>query len=251
MPIDATNGLLGAWCRRRSTPAGCCCRSRASRVGVGLLLEADDLARDRRTGRCPSASRRRRRHGLRGDGDVGVALDVRLDQLAEVHPVEVIAGEDQVVVGVEALEVARGLAHGVGGALEPVRAVGRLLGGEDFDEALREHVEPVGLRDVAVERRRVELRQHEDPLEVGVQAVADRDVDQPVLAAERHRRLRAHVGQREEARAAAAAENQGQDVVHVVNILSRFSSWPRLTCVTTHVHREPWPSARSAWFDVM
>ena len=108
----------------------------------------------------------------------------------------------------------RRLAHGVGGALEPVGALGRLLGGEHLDEAVREQVEPVGLRDVPVERRGVELRQHEDPLEAGVQAVADRDVDQPVLAAERHGRLRSHVGEREEPRAAAAAEDQRQHVVH-------------------------------------
>ena len=136
------------------------------------------------------------------------------DQLAEVHAVEMIAGEDQEVVGVVAGEVARRLAHGVGGALEPVRALGRLFGGEHLDEAVREEIEPVGLRDVAVERGRVELRQHEDPLQPGVQAVADRDVDQPVLAAERHGRLRAHVGQRVEPGAAAAAQDQRQDVVH-------------------------------------
>ena len=151
---------------------------------------------------------------LRGDRDVGAALDVRLDQIAEVHPVEVIAGEDQVVVGVVAGEVPRRLPHGVGRALEPVGALGRLLGREHLDEAVREHVQAVGLRDVAVERRRVELRQHEDALQAGVQAVADRDVDQPVLAADRHRRLRSHVGQREEARAAAAAEDQREDIVH-------------------------------------
>ena len=95
-----------------------------------------------------------------------LALDVRVDQLAEVHAIEMIAREDQVVVGVVAVEVARGLAHGVGRALEPVRALGRLLGGEHLDEAVREEVEPVGLRDVPVERRRVELRQDEDPLQI-------------------------------------------------------------------------------------
>ena len=51
-------------------------------------------------------------------------------------------------------------------------------------------------------------------LQAGVQAVADRDVDQPVFAADRHRRLRAHVGEREQPGAAAAAQNQGQHVVH-------------------------------------
>ena len=118
------------------------------------------------------------------------------------------------MVGVVAGEVPRRLSHRVGRALEPVRAVGRLLGGEHLDEAVREHVQAVGLRDVAVERRGVELRQHEDPLEAGVQAVADRDVDEPVLAAERHRRLRAHVGERKEPRAASAAQDQGQHVIH-------------------------------------
>ena len=188
-------------------------------LGVRLLLEADDLPGSSNR-KIPISVASSADDRLRRDRDVGAALDVRLDHLAEVHPVEVIAGEDQVVVGVVVLEVARGLAHRVGRALEPVGAVGRLLGGEDFDEAVREDVEPVGLRDVPVERRRVELRQHEDALEAGVQAVADRDVDQPVLAADRDRRLGAHVRERKEARAAAAAEDQRQHVVHDAFILS-------------------------------
>ena len=52
----------------------------------------------------------------------------------------------------------------------------------------------------------------------GVQAVADRDVDQPVLAADRHRRLRAHVREREEAASASAAQNQGKHVVHAEDV---------------------------------
>ena len=74
---------------------------------------------------------------------------------------------------------------------------------------------PVGLRDVPVERRGIELRQHEDAADVRVQAVADRDVDQPVLAADRHRRLGAGVGERKQAAALPAAEDDGQDVSHV------------------------------------
>ena len=72
-------------------------------------------------------------------------LPVRVDQLAVVHAVEVIAGEDQVVVGVDAGEVPGRLADGVGRALVPVRVVRRLLGREDLDEAAREAVEPVGV----------------------------------------------------------------------------------------------------------
>ena len=154
------------------------------------------------------------RHRLRGDRDVRVALDVRVDQLGEVHAVDVVAGEDQVVLGVDVAEVPRGLAHGVGRALKPLFAFRRLLGREHLDEAAGKHIHAVRLRDVPVERRRVELRQHVDPLEAGVQAVAERDVDQPVLAADRHRGLRSQVGERKQPRAAAAAEDDRQDVVH-------------------------------------
>ena len=61
-------------------------------------------------------------------------IDVRVDHLRVVHAVEMVAGENQVVVGVVAHEVARRLPHGIGRALKPVRVVGRLLGGQDLDE---------------------------------------------------------------------------------------------------------------------
>ena len=151
------------------------------------------------------------RDRLRGDRDVGVAIDVRVDELGVVHAIELIAGEDQVVVGLVPGKVPRGLPDRVGRALEPVRVVGRLFGGENLDEALVEDVHPVGLSDVPVERRRVELRQHEDPPDVGVQAVADRDVDQPVLAANRHGGFRALLRERKQPLALASAENDRQN----------------------------------------
>ena len=107
----------------------------AEALEVGLLFEPGD---------APGAVEQedphlRRRLGiarLRGDRHLGILLDVIGDQLAEVHPVQVIAGEDEDVVGRHRVEVPPGLAHGVGGALEPGRAVGGLLGGEDVDEPL-------------------------------------------------------------------------------------------------------------------
>jgi len=127
------------------------------------------------------------------DGDFGAALLVGADHVGEVHAVQVIAGKDQVVVGLEPCEVPQPAAHRIGRALEPVRVVGCLLGREDLDESLREEVEPVGLRDVPVEGSRVELRQHEDAAQFDVEAVADGHIDQPVLAADGHGRLRALV----------------------------------------------------------
>ena len=107
------------------------------------------------------------------------------------------------------------LADGVGGALIPVRVVGCLFGRENVDEALAERVHPKGLRNMTIERRGIELRQHENAADVGVQAVADRDVDEAVAAADRHGRLRAMQRQRKEARALPAAQNDREDfVVH-------------------------------------
>ena len=54
---------------------------------------------------------------------------------AEVHPVELIAGEDEHVVVLGLIDVAQVLPHGVGGALVPVLGVERLLRGQNLDEA--------------------------------------------------------------------------------------------------------------------
>ena len=74
-----------------------------------------------------------------------------------------IPGEDEVGVGVVAHEMAERLADGIGRPLIPVGIIARLFGGENLDEPVAEEIHPVGLGGVAVERRRIELRQHEDP----------------------------------------------------------------------------------------
>ena len=122
--VDAHRGderLLGGDPAPTATRAARCCRSRRA-APRRASPRTRRSGRRRRTGRCPSAVASSGRHRLRGDGDVGASFDVRLDQIVEVHPVEVIAGEDQVVVGVVPREVPRRLPHGVGGALEPVRS---------------------------------------------------------------------------------------------------------------------------------
>src|SRR6185369_414574 len=108
------------------------------------------------------------------------------DEIGVVHPIEMVAGEDEIVVGRMLTEVTRRLTNGIRGALVPVRVVGRLLGGEDFDEAARKTVEPIGVGNVAIERRRIELRQDEDATDVGMQAPADRYIDEAVFAADRN-----------------------------------------------------------------
>ena len=109
-------------------------------------------------------------------------------------------------------EVARSLAHGVRRALEPMRVVRRLLGRQNLDETLGEEIHAIRLRNVPVEGRRIELRQDEDPADIGVQAVADRDVYEPVFSADGDCGLRALEGEREKTRAPATAEHDGQDL---------------------------------------
>ena len=90
-------------------------------------------------------------------------LDVLGDDVAEIHAVKLVAAQDQEVIEIVVQKMNQVLAHGIGGALIP-RGVGkRLLGGEDLDEAAREMIELVGLRDVPVQRCRVELGQQINP----------------------------------------------------------------------------------------
>jgi len=126
-----------------------------------------------------------RRDGDGTDGDVRPGLLVVAQHRPVVHEVELVAGEDE-HVGVPVVQhVREPLPDGVGRALKPVQRAGRLLGGEHLHEPAREAVEPVRVGDVAVEARRVELCEHEDPLHPRVDAVREGDVDEPVLPGKR------------------------------------------------------------------
>src|SRR5690349_11520960 len=92
---------------------------------------------------------------LAGDRYVGARLLVRFEHLEEVHPVELIAREDQYVFNSRLREVFEIFADGIGSALVPVALViillHCLLGSEELDEPAAELVEAVSAPDVAVE----------------------------------------------------------------------------------------------------
>ena len=85
----------------------------------------------------------------------------------------------------------------------------------DLPKLEAEVVELEALRDVAVQRGGIELRQQVDPVEAGVQTVRDGDVHQPVLAGQRDRRLGTVARERKEPRALAAAHDDRERVVAV------------------------------------
>jgi hypothetical protein len=183
----------------------------AKPVRVRLFLERDDVP----TGIEAEDAHLRRGLGirrLRRNGDIRSLRFVRPDQLLVIHPIQMVAGEDEVMARRMPCEVTCRLTYGVGCSLEPVRIVGCLLGGEDFDKTLREVVEPVRHRDVTIERGGIELRQNVDAADVRVQAVAHGNVDQPVLPGDRNRGLGPRGGQWKQPRALAAAKNDRERI---------------------------------------
>ena len=117
-----------------------------------------------------------------------------LDDRLKVHLVQLVTRENQRVLEVVVLEVLEILADRICRPLIPTRAGEALLGRQQFDEAATEVIELVALRDVPVQRSRVELRQQVDATETAVDAVGNGDVDQTVLARQRHGRLGAIPG---------------------------------------------------------
>ncbi len=157
-----------------------------------------------------------------------------------VHPVELVARQDQHQVMTVRIDVHQVLPYGVGRALVPVDAVDALLGREDLHEPGREIVEPVAFLDVAMERAAVELRQQEDPAQTGVEAVADGDVDEAILAGQRHGGLGAIFRQREEAGAGPAAHDDRDDVVRAQAGVPRHEDTsPKRSIGTRGVRLEP------------
>ena len=151
--------------------------------------------------------------GDRGHGDIGGGVDMLGNDRAEVHPVELVAAQHDQVIKRMVQQMNQVLAHRVRGPLVPRGVRQRLLRGQDLHETVRELVELVRLRDMAVERCGVELREQVDPLQAGVDAVRYRDVHQTILARQRHRRLRPLLRQRKEPRARATAEDDRKHAV--------------------------------------
>ena len=139
------------------------------------------------------------------------------------HPVELITREDQHLIHIPGLEQLAVLAYGIGGALKPARAVGGLLGRQHLHEAAAETGgEVVGKAEVAVERLTVELGEGVDLENSGVDAVADRDVDQAVLTAQRYRWFGPGEVQGLQTRAGTASENDRKNTLHALSSRLRW-----------------------------
>jgi hypothetical protein len=148
----------------------------------------------------------------RRDRRLRARLDVRIDHLREVHAVDVIGTDHDDDVGLLVANEVEALQDRVGGAAEPALAE-PLLGRDRGDVGVQQTRQPPGLRHVAVERVRLVLRQHHDLGQPGVDEVRESEVDQAVLAAERHRGLGAVRREGHEALSLAAGEDDAEDLL--------------------------------------
>ncbi|MBG9885462.1 hypothetical protein ABE10_02440, partial [Bacillus toyonensis] len=146
------------------------------------------------------------------DGGFRARRDMCLEHLTEVHAVHVVGADHDHDVRPLVGDEVQALQDGIGGAGEPALSQ-PLLSGHRGDVGVQEGGHPPGLGDVPVEAVRLVLREHDDLPETGVDEVRDREVDESVLSAERHRRLGPVRGQRHESLALAAGEDDPEDLL--------------------------------------
>ena len=104
-----------------------------------------------------------------------------------IHLVDVIAGEDEHILGLLATDGIDVLVHRICSAHIPVLA-DTLHRWQDLNKLAQfaGHNRAPAFTDVAVERERLILRKNVDLAQVGVDAVRERDVDDAIVPAEGH-----------------------------------------------------------------
>jgi hypothetical protein len=83
---------------------------------------------------------------------------------------------------------------------------------------------------MTIERGTVELRQHIDLVDLRINAIADGNINESVLAGKRDGRLGTHFGEWIQAGASTSTENDGQNALHF--FLSIASNWATVSGVT-------------------
>src|SRR5437588_9851 len=109
-----------------------------------------------------------------------------MQKRTKIHPVELIAAQNEIELKRALEEVAHVLPNGVGCALIPLRTLRCLLGGQNIDEAAGKIIEFIAGLDVAMQRHAIELGQDINRTQPRIQAVADWDVDEAILAPQGH-----------------------------------------------------------------
>jgi hypothetical protein len=177
---------------------------------LGLLEERPDLARVF-VGDLDDAELVGQRDRLtdRRDGDARRSVAMLLDHLGEVHAVDVVGSHDDDDVGVLVVDEVEALVDRVRAAEVPVLA-DPLLRRDRRHVVAEQRRHPPRRRDVLVETVRLVLREDDDLEVARVDDVGEREVDEPVRAAERDGRLRTVGGQGHQALPFPTSEDDRQ-----------------------------------------
>ena len=158
---------------------------------------------------------------------------MKRDHIRVVHLVDMITGENQGILRGGLLDGVHILVDRVGRSLIPVLG-NALLRRDDLDifvELAREKAP--ALIDMAIEAHGLVLREDEDLANVGIDAVGEREVDDPIDSAERHGRLGAVARQGFEPASPTSREHNRHHVAkHQFTSRTRFNSFSdRLTMI--------------------
>ena len=143
-----------------------------------------------------------------GDGEVRLMLLVEAQQQLIVHTVDVVAGQDQEVVRIVVPYPIQVLIHCIGRILIPVRILASHVGLEQgHPPAHAIQVPGAAASDVIVERTGAILGEDPHGVDVGMDAIGEHEVNDPVLTSEGHRWLGPFVGQHTQSGALASGQD--------------------------------------------
>ena len=130
--------------------------------------------------------------------------------LGVVHLIDVVAGENQHIVGVVAGDEGNILIDGVGGSLVPVRALAPGIGRQHGDTAVGAvQIPGLSVADIFVEFQGLILGQDAHGVNMGVDAVGQGEIDNAVFAAKGDGRLGGILRENLQPAALAAGQQHG------------------------------------------
>ena len=130
------------------------------------------------------------RNGTDCDGDVRAGFDMSGEHLVIIHLVDMVAGQDQNVLGIILLDEVDILVDGIGGAAVPFAALGSHIGRKHKYAAVAQvEVPRLAGTDIAIKLERLILRENTYSVNLRIGAVRQREIDDAILAAERNCRL--------------------------------------------------------------
>ena len=148
----------------------------------------------------------------RGDTDVGMAAQVKINHLAHVHAIDMVGTKHHDEVRRKLFDQPQVLIDGIGSALEPFRSLAHLRWNHRDELLGEDRRQQPGTTDVLDQRLRLVLDQQVDGENLRVDQVGENKVNDAKTAAERYRWLRTMLGQWVQTGAFTARQNESKNI---------------------------------------